>query len=142
MAEQQQIDYSDVFSEFNIKIADMGERQRLSKERLLLLGKNLLETRTDLKEEINEIKKEFFEIKQNVKKIKDATSRLLEETENFARKEELAILQRQFKMFQPLEYVRIEDVKSILNKLRAETSETNKEKDIKTENSSHKKWYY
>ena len=43
------------------------------------------------------------------------TNSLMSQIQNFARKSELEILERQFKMFSPLEFARIKDVKDIVS---------------------------
>ena len=91
-----------LLSEFNTKIQDIEEKQRLIKERVLLIGENLIGTKEDNIKEISELKVKAQKIESDIDRMKDVLSSILEETKNFARKSELEILYRQFKMFQPL----------------------------------------
>ena len=109
--QQDQISY-----ELALKLRDLEEYQKLSKERLLLLGQNLLEMQEKNSEDINEIKKNLQILKDDVKRMKSTVEILSEEVSKSARKEELAILARQYKMFQPLEFARIKDVEKIIDK--------------------------
>ncbi len=115
MADQQtNYDYSgQYFSEINTKIRDIEEKQRTIKDRLLLIGQNLIEVKDTTNKTILEIKKELEILKQNVGRIVSFTEAISGEFSKFARKEDLEILSKQAKMFQPLEFVRKEDLKKI-----------------------------
>ena len=91
-----------LLSEFNTKLRDVEERQKLIKERVLLIGENLVNSREETTKEISELKMKTESIEKEIERLKDAVSSLIEESQNFARKSEVEILQRQFKMFQPL----------------------------------------
>lgn len=91
-----------LLSDFNTKLRDIEERQRLIKDRVLLIGENLVNSKEETIKEISELKVRTENLEKEIERIKDALSSLIEETRNFARKSELEILQRQFKMFQPL----------------------------------------
>ena|SRR3989344_6371223 len=111
MAEQQDFSW---LNELNIKIRDLEERQKMLKDRVLLIGKNLVEMKEGIEESLTELKKNVELFKQEIFRLRDNMSRISEETENFARKSELEILQRQIKMFEPLRYARVEDVENIV----------------------------
>lgn len=85
----------------NIKIRDLEEKQNILKDRLLLIGQNLVEIKDKNNQDILEIKKQVEMIKQELEKIKSFLRTVSNEFSKFARKEDLEILQRQAKMFQP-----------------------------------------
>ena len=85
-----------------IKIRDLEEKQRILKDRLLLIGSNLIDFKEKSDQSILEIKKEIEIIKQNVERIKTYLETISNEFSKFAKKEDLEILYRQAKMFQPL----------------------------------------
>jgi len=117
MPEGTYIDYSAaLLMEFNTKLRDMEEKQRLLKERVLLIGQNLVEARESLEKEVIQLKLFVEDMKKDLDKIKIAIIRVSEELDKKARKSELEILQKQAKMFQPLELASIEDVKNLLKK--------------------------
>jgi len=102
MAEEQP-DYSQqIFGEINAKLRDLEEKQRLSKDRVLMLGKNLVEYKEESRKEGMEIKKDLEQIKDNLKRIKAFLELISGEFSKFAKKEDLEILSKQAKMFQPL----------------------------------------
>jgi len=117
MAEQPQDQYAqtDYLSDINVKLRDIEEKQNLIRDRILLIGENLIEEKDDVDEELGKIKNNMTTLVKEISKIKLAIQRLVEDRANFSRKTELAILEKQFKMFQPLEFARISDVKDLIN---------------------------
>ena len=112
MVEQQ--DYLPIASELNTKLRDIEEKQRLIKDRMLLIGQNLVDFREEAEKNISVLKAETELIKQEILKIKSTLERIIEELSGLARKEEVMILQRQLKMFQPLQFARMEDVEKMI----------------------------
>lgn len=102
MAEEQ-YDYPNQYqNDSNIKIRDLEEKQRILKDRLLLIGENLIETKEEFHEKVLDIKKEIEIIKRNMEKLISFLETASNEMTKFARKEDLDILTKQAKMFQPL----------------------------------------
>lgn len=99
---------------FNIR--DLEERQRILKDRLTLIGQNLVDIKEKTEKEILDLKKELESLKQNLERIKSFIETISSEFSNFARKEDLEILIKQAKMFQPLEFVRKEELEKLKNK--------------------------
>lgn len=99
--------YSEQYSEdFTLKIRDLEEKQRILKDRTLIIGQNLIETKEKTSESIIEIKQNLEKIKDTVEKIKLFMESISTEFPKFARKDDLNILAKQAKMFQPLEYLK------------------------------------
>ena len=81
------------------KIRDMEEKQRLLKDRILLLAQTQIEEREKTFSDLQELKKTVFTLKEENLRMKELLQRITEQVNNTARKEELAILQRQFDLF-------------------------------------------
>lgn len=114
-----QPDYaSALLAEFNTKLRDMEEKHRLTKERTLLIGENLVEIREELGKELTDVKVQMEQAKSDILKIRETLQRILDELENRARRSELELLKKQARMFQPLELVRAEDVEKIISEKR------------------------
>jgi len=109
MAEESQpeMDINYLLSDFSTKLRDIEEKQRLIKDRVLLIGENLVNAKEESVQEISSLKIRTEHIEKEIERIKDTLSSLIEEIQNLARKSELEILQRQFKMFQPLAKKRV-----------------------------------
>lgn len=103
------IDYSSqLFSEVNTKIRNIEERQRILKDQVLLLGQNLIEFKEKTSKKNLEIKKDLESIKTQLDRLASFTELISGEFSKFAKKEDVEILAKQAKMFQPLEYLRKE----------------------------------
>jgi len=97
----------------NTKIRDLDERYRILKDRLLLIGQNLVEIKEKINEDVLKIKKDVEIIKRNMERMVSFLETASGEFSKFARKEDLEILSKQAKMFQPLEFVRKKDLKKL-----------------------------
>jgi hypothetical protein len=116
-----QPDYtSALLADFNTKLIDLEEKERLLKDRVLLIGSSFVESRDEIEKELTELKIGMQETKQNILKIKDSLQRIAEELDNKARKSDFELLRKQAKMFQPLELARLEDVKKMMQEKRGE----------------------
>lgn len=111
MAEEQSNYGNQIQENVNMKMRDLEEKQRMLKDRLLLVGQNLIETKEKTREDILEIKKEIEKIKTNMERVVSFLETASAEFSKFAKKEDLEILSKQAKMFQPLEFVRKKDLK-------------------------------
>jgi len=110
---EEAIDYGgQFFGEMNTKVRDLEEKQRILKDRLLLIGQNLIEIKEKSDQQRLEIKKDVEIIKQSIERIMSFLETASGEFSKFARKEDLEILSKQAKMFQPLEFVRKSDLKN------------------------------
>jgi len=103
-----------LLADLNTRLRDTEERNRLIRERILLLGKNLISSRQELEDELNKIKKENKEIKQELKKLQKISDGLLSESGKFVKRDEIAIVERMLKDFQPLEFMRKKDVEELI----------------------------
>jgi len=91
------------FGSVNTKIRDLEEKQRILKDRLLLIGENLVEIKEKNHQEMLEIKKNIEVINQTLERLRSFLETASAEFSKFARKEDLEILSKQARMFQPLE---------------------------------------
>ncbi|PIN89393.1 hypothetical protein COU57_06185 [Candidatus Pacearchaeota archaeon CG10_big_fil_rev_8_21_14_0_10_32_14] len=108
--------YSNPLGDIAIKVRDIEERSRIINERTLLLGKNIIEMRDNYNNEFMNMKKDLEKLKQEMKRISAFLEIASKEFSSFARKEDVAILAKQAKMFQPLEFVKKSELKQINHK--------------------------
>lgn len=130
-ASQEPYPINSILSEFGIRLNELEEKQRLLKDRLLLIGNNLISTREDYDKDFLNLKKQLKEIQEELKAIKQLNERIINETNNFARKSEFEILKRQFKLFEPLEFARIKDIKQIVKEEILKINKEGKNKESK-----------
>jgi len=110
--EEVQQDYSQIFGEVNTKMRDLEEKQKILKNRLLLIGENLVDIKENTNHKITKIKKDIEMIKRSMEKLISFLETASGEFPKFARKEDLNVLIKQAKMFQPLEFVRRSELKN------------------------------
>jgi hypothetical protein len=103
------------FSDPVAKIISIEEKQRIQKDQILLLGQNLIEVKEKTNAKIMEIKKDIELLKQNVERMSSFLESISGEFSKFAKKEDLEILTKQAKMFQPLDFVRKKDLENLKN---------------------------
>jgi len=115
MAEKQQPNYQDqAFVNLSTKLRDMEEKQRILQDRTILLGKNLIEIREKNNEEMLELKKEIEIIKDSMERLTGFLKTASAQFSKFAKKQDIEILTKQAKMFQPLEFIKRDELKNIL----------------------------
>jgi len=98
------------------ELRDLEEKQRVLRDRLILIGQNLIEIKEKSEEDILEIKKDLEKMKQDLERIKSFSETISGEFSKFARKEDLEILMKQAKMFQPLDFIKRGDLEKLKNK--------------------------
>lgn len=101
MEEYDQSGAQQYFSDVNALIRNLEEKQRMLKERTLLIGKNLVEERSKIFEELQDLKRDSLKLKEENLRMKVFIQRMSEQISGLARKEELMMLQRQFNIFKP-----------------------------------------
>ncbi|MBS3081549.1 hypothetical protein J4416_01250 [Candidatus Pacearchaeota archaeon] len=87
------------FVDVNNRIKNVEERQRLLRDKLLLIGKNVIEDRESTMNELQELKKILFKTSEENLKIQDFLKKVADQLSETARKEELLMLQRQIELF-------------------------------------------
>jgi hypothetical protein len=95
------------------RLRDLEDKQRILKDRTLLIGQNLIETKENTSEKIIEIKKEIEIMKNTLQKVTAFLENISEEFSKFARKEDLEILTKQAKMFQPMQFATKKDLEKL-----------------------------
>src|SRR3989338_5836733 len=125
MVEPQQDPIGALLSEFSTRLNEIEEKQRLIKDRILLVGENLISTKEDYSKQEFEIKKQLKQINSDISSLKQVMYRVVNELPNLAKKSELEILERQAKIFQPLEFARIKDIRDIVREELSKTIKTN-----------------
>lgn len=107
---------SALLAEFSTRVNDLEERQRLLKERVLMLSRTLLKQGEKTSKEMSMLRDDMKLIIENMDKMKDAIQHIIHESSEFARKEEVHIIEKYMKLWEPLNYARIEDVRDMINK--------------------------
>jgi hypothetical protein len=128
MAEQQQDNQLQfLLSDLGTRIRDLEERSGSMKERILLIGTNLLETKEEVQQKVLQIEKQNNQLISEIKKMNSTINMISSELNNFVRKDEIVLIERMLKDFQPLEFVRKKDLEEMTqNKINQETAREEK----------------
>ncbi len=78
---------------------EVEEKQKILKDRVLLLGQTLIDTKDKSSKDIQELKRTVLDLKEENKMLKSSIQKIMEQINSSARKEDLIILQRQFDLF-------------------------------------------
>lgn len=114
MAEQQ-IDAARILSSFSTKIKSLEEKQESLREKTLLLGQSFLKQEETLREEVAILKDEIKELRSDLERVKERVENILQEMGNFARKEELKLVEKYMKIWEPLKFVKADEVKKMIS---------------------------
>lgn len=101
------------FTETSTKVRDLEEKQRILKDRVLLIGQNMIEFKEEFSQSFLEIKKEIEILKIDLERMKSFLESISGEFSKFARKEDFEILSKQAKMFQPLDFLTKKDLEKM-----------------------------
>ena len=84
---------------------EIEERQRVLKDRLILVGQNLIDFKEKTEDDLMEMKRDIEIIKNSLEKMRLFIETISAEFSKFAKKEDLDILAKQAKIFQPMEFI-------------------------------------
>ena len=104
----------EVISDINTRIRDIDEKHSLLKEKTILLGQSFLKQEEGITTDLAMIKDEVREMRNELERMKEAINHIVHESANFARKEELRVLDRYMKIWEPLKFVKEEEVKKMI----------------------------
>ena len=93
---------SALLTDFATKLKSIEEKNSLLKERILLLDKTFLSENKRIDNELTKTKSTLNEIKQDTDQIKTSLRHMIKESLGFARKEELQLLAKKIKVWEPL----------------------------------------
>ena len=116
--EEQQDQTQFFISDLNTKVTDLEQRNENLRERVLLLGTNLIESKEETEKLISEIKKNTQENSKDLQRIKSITTNIINELDNFVRKDEMVVIERMLKDFQPLDFIRRKDLEEISKEIK------------------------
>ncbi|MEM4330520.1 MAG: hypothetical protein QW273_00750 [Candidatus Pacearchaeota archaeon] len=104
-------------------LASIEEKINFLEEKLSLLTRNFIEMKEDLQKKIEVLEKETISMKIEVENLKKKIIIFNEDLSNFVRKDDLVLIERMLKDFQPLEFVRKKDLEESLEKIKKEIND-------------------
>ncbi|MFC1685789.1 hypothetical protein ACFLZZ_02070 [Nanoarchaeota archaeon] len=111
----EQLDPTAFLTGLATKVKNIEEKQNMLKEKSLLLGQSFLKQEETLREDVASLKDEIKEMSLDIERIKDNVENIIQETENFSRREELKVIEKSMKIWDPLKFVREDEVKKMID---------------------------
>ncbi len=124
---------SAMLSQFSTRINDIEERQNIINEKLAVLSQTMLGNNQRLTKEMAMLSDDMASLKQDMDKIRDTAQILLEQSADYARKQELQVLDKYMKSWEPMHYATLDDVKKMLNSALKNKKASSKDKIIPVE---------
>ena len=110
-----------------------GERIRLlesnyslMRERLMVVNQNMIQGYKKTNQEVKLLEQEIKELKAEVIELRQTTNHLIQEMRNFARKDQLKVLEKYINLWNPLNFVTEKEVLEILEERGAKHRKTAK----------------
>lgn len=123
MVEQQDNQLQLILSDLGTRMREIEERTNSIKERMLLINANLIDAKEEIEQRVLAIEKQNATISSDLKKMNSTIQNILSETNNFVRKDEIILVERMLKDFQPLEFVRKKDLEEFQESRKTKTEE-------------------
>ncbi|MFH1065834.1 MAG: hypothetical protein V1734_05000 [Nanoarchaeota archaeon] len=106
----------DIVVELVNRIRILESKYTLMSERLLIVNQNMIEHHKQLTKDIKGEEAEIRNVKNDLEKVKNILKHLSEEAANFSRKDEVKLLEKYIKLWNPINFVTETDVKNILQR--------------------------
>lgn len=107
--------YSEI-NEVGGRIRILENKYSLARERIFLVNQNMIDSHKKLMIDIDSINKDIKDIKNDLFLVKDSIRSLVKEFDNFAKKEDLKVLEKYINMLNPFKFVTEEQVIEIIKK--------------------------
>lgn len=118
-------DYQDSSVDIGIILTDLEERSRNLRDKTNLISKNFIILKEESSKKIDEIQNENDALRKEIESLKRTLTNLTQEAEKWIRRDEIILIERMLKDFQPLEFVRKKDLNELI-----ESIESSHEKNI------------
>ena len=108
------MDLNSILLDFNTRIKDFEERHTLLKERVLLLGQSFLKQGEEIRKELEVLKSEIKEMRLENERSKEMIDHIVQESDNFAKKEDIRAIEKYMKIWEPLKFVRADQIEELV----------------------------
>lgn len=111
---------SALLSDFASRVKALEERYNLLRERVLVLTQNFIKRERDLQKEMDLLQEENKDLRLDLKRLQERVDSLSSQHEDFARKEELAVVEKYFKLFEPMKFITAEELNESVERILRE----------------------
>jgi ribosomal protein S4 len=113
--QEQTADVTFVLSDLNNRVRTLENKYNLFGERLLIVNKNMIEEYKNIIREIKLINADLREIKNETHHVKEVINNVVGEMEFFARRDQVKVLDKYIKLWDPIKFVTDEQLQAILD---------------------------
>ena len=124
---------SALLSDINTRINDLEEKQSMITEKISVLSQTLLNTAQRLSKDNQIINEDLIAMKQALQKMRDTTNMMIEQSGDFVRRQEVQMLDKYIKNWQPMKFATLDDVKKIVADALKNKHASSKDKIIKVD---------
>ena len=96
------------------RVRILESRYSLMRDRLFLINQNMLTEYKKLGRDINFLSTEVKDIKQDINETKNLLRKIIDELQNFAKKDDLKVVQKYLDIINPMNFMTEEDVKKLV----------------------------
>ena len=114
--EQYDVDFTYVVSELGARIRTLENKYNLLGERLLIVNQNMIEEYKKLMKELKMMNADIREIKADIMNVKETANNIVKELENFAKKDQIKVLEKYIDLWDPLKFVTEDQLNERLSK--------------------------
>jgi chromosome segregation ATPase len=114
--EQIGVDYTQAINELANRLRVLEGKQSLYSEKLLVMNQNMIEEYKKTLKEIKATDMEVRELKNDIKNIKNIIKHLTDEADKFAMKNDIKVLEKYIKLWDPIQFVTEKDVQDMIQK--------------------------
>lgn len=120
VAYEEQTDESQVATEITNRMRVLESKQSQFNERLLLVNQNMIDSHKDSQANIKNLRSDIDELKKDLQNVKRVMKHLSEEAANFARKDNLLVLEKYINLWNPLNFVTKKELEETTRKKEPE----------------------
>ena len=96
------------------RVRSLEGKYNLLRDRALIINQNMIDQYQRTNSEMKSLEEDIKEVKHSVFQIKETLKHLVREIENFARKDEMNVLERYINLWNPLNFVTEAEVKRLI----------------------------
>ncbi len=105
-----------IIADLNNRVRILESKYNLSRERTFVINQNMIDEYKKSTEEIRLINSDLKDIKKDLFRFKEILKNLVKDSENFARKENLKVLEKYINFWNPLNFVTEKEVVDLIKK--------------------------
>ena len=108
---------SALLSDFASRVRNLEEKFNILRERVLVLTQNFVKRERKLQKDMGLIQEDNKDLRLELKEIKSRIESLLSQHEGFVRKEEIAVIEKYFKLFDPIKFVTEDEIEERVERI-------------------------